>query len=56
MFYTNEQILVRLQEKRQLTRFARFIGISQQGLRKRLESQKLKDNLSGVYIQFLLSI
>jgi len=52
MFYTNEQILVRLQEKRHLTKFARFIGISQQGLRKRLDSQKLKDNLSGIFNLF----
>jgi len=50
---TNAEISNLLKASKQLTAFAQYLGMSRQGLYLRLSSNKLKDNLWGVYVQFL---
>ena len=52
---TNKEISERLKENYgDLSAFCRFMDLSINGLKKKLESTKPKDNLSGMYTEFLI--
>lgn len=52
--FTNKELMEVLGTHRELSKFARFVKMSPQGLYKRLKSDKIKDNLCGQYFYFLL--
>lgn len=49
---TNSGIKEKLKEHRKVSDFSRFVGISVQAMYKRLNSQKLKDNLYGAFLLY----
>lgn len=50
---TNKEIKAALQAKRDMTSFARFIGISTRALYSLLESEKIRDRQHYNFIQFI---
>ena len=52
---TNKEIKTALQYKRDMTSFARFIGISTRALYSLLESEKIRDRQHYNFIQFILA-
>lgn len=52
---SNSQIKEKLRITRKSASFARYLGISYQGLSARLKSDKPKDNLFGMYVEYLLN-
>lgn len=52
---SNNQIKEKLRITRKAASFARYLGISYQGLSARLKSDKPKDNLFGMYVEYLLN-
>lgn len=52
---SNKEIKDKLKITRKAASFARYLGISYQGLSARLKSDKPKDNLYGVYVEYLLN-
>jgi len=52
---TNKQIRELLRNNySDMAKFARFIGISRQGLESKLKSKELRNNLEGIYREFLI--
>lgn len=51
----NKEILDILKKKRKLSAFARFLGMSLQGVYKLLENKKPQYNQYGNYIEFIRS-
>ena len=49
----NNEILYILKRKRKLSAFARFLGMSVQGIYKLLDNQKPQYNQYGNYIEFI---
>ena len=53
---TNKEINEILrQKKRELTKFAKFLGISRQALVFRLGTEDKKNNLDGMFVEFLIN-
>lgn len=52
---TNAEILSILQKNREITAFAKFLGLTRQGLYKLLESQEIHRNQYWNYIRYLES-
>lgn len=52
---TNKEIKAALQAKRDMTSFAKYIGISTRALYSLLESEKIRDRQHYNFIQFILA-
>jgi DNA-binding NtrC family response regulator len=53
---TNKQIRELLRNNYgDMAKFARFIGISRQGLEEKLKSEEMRNNLYGAYQKFLIN-